>query len=187
MHLKDILSALSGIIFFIAFVPYIGAIVKGKTKPAKASWLIWATLDSIILIGMYFKHSLNGQIVGAVAGAWIIAILAIKYGKPGWTILDKLCLAGAALGILLWQIWDNPNLAIATSLVVILLGSIPTFVSAYKDPSKEDRKAWTIFFVSCVIAIPAIPVWTLENAGQPIVFLVVETVMMYLLYIKPRK
>lgn len=187
MHLKDILSALSGVIFFIAFIPYIWAITKGKTKPAKASWLIWATLDSIILIGMYFKHSLNGQIIGAVAGAWIIAILAIKYGVAGWTILDKFCLAGAALGILLWQISGNPNFGITTSLVVILLGSIPTFASAYKDPSKEDRKTWTIFFISCVIAIPAIPTWTLENAGQPIIFLVVETVMMYLLYIKPKK
>ncbi|MDP3793561.1 MAG: hypothetical protein Q8R07_02295, partial [Candidatus Uhrbacteria bacterium] len=72
------------------------------------------------------------------------------------------------------------------SLSVVCLGSMPTFVSAWRDPSKEDRTAWAIFWLSCVVAIIAIPRWTLMDAAQPIIFTVIESIMMYLLWIKPR-
>lgn len=175
---------MAGILFVAAFVPYIRAILRNETKPAKASWLIWATLDSITLAGMYAAGTLNGQILGAVTGAWIVAGLAMKYGESGWSLLDKFCLAGAALGITLWQVFDSPVLGIVTSLSVVFIGAIPTFVSAWKEPSRENRTAWTIYWISCVFALIAVPEWTLASAAQPVVFFAVESVMMYILYIK---
>lgn len=186
MPIRNALSIVAGLLFIVAFVPYIRAIVRGDTKPAKASWIIWASLDSITIAGMYSKDAVNDQILGAVLGAWTVAILALRYGTPGWTRIDKLCLGGAVLGIVLWQVFSNPVIGIMTSLSVIFLGSIPTFRSAWKDPSKEDRVAWTIFWVSCVAAVAAIPSWTLQDASQPITFFVIESIMMYILYFRPR-
>jgi hypothetical protein len=40
---KQTLSVIAGILFVAGFFPYIKAILKGETKPAKASWIIWAT------------------------------------------------------------------------------------------------------------------------------------------------
>ncbi|MBI4992462.1 MAG: hypothetical protein HZB99_04575 [Candidatus Harrisonbacteria bacterium] len=179
------LSAVAGLLFIAAFVPYIRAILLGETKPAKSSWLIWASLDTITLAGMYAKDTVNGQILGAVIGAWVVVALALKYGTPGWTKLDKFCLAGAVLGIVLWQAFSNPVLGIMTSLSVVFLGSIPTFMSAWTDPSREDKLAWTIFWVSCVCAVIAIPQWTLADAAQPVTFFAIETIMMYILYVRP--
>src|SRR5581483_6426724 len=71
---KEILSVLAGILFIVGFVPYIRAIVRKETKPAKASWIIWASLDSITIAGMYAKDAVNGQIVGACLGAWVVVI-----------------------------------------------------------------------------------------------------------------
>ena len=64
----------------------------------------------------------------------------------------------------------------------VFLGSIPTFVSAWKDPSREDKLAWTIYFASCIFTMFGIQNWTLEETAQPITFLVDETVMVYILY-----
>lgn len=186
MHLKDSLSIIAGVLFVAAFVPYVRAILRKETHPAKASWVIWATLDSITFAGMLTEHTVNGQIVGAILGAWTVVALAVKYGKPGWTRLDKSCLGGAVLGIALWKVFSNPVLGIMTSLSVVFLGSIPTFASAWKDPSKEDRTAWTIFWISCVFAVIAIPAWTLADAAQPITFFLIESIMMYILYVRPR-
>jgi len=183
---QSVLSVVAGLLFLAGFFPYILAILRGQTKPAKASWIIWASLDTITLLGMYAKDAVNGQIVGAVLGVWIVVALAIKYGKPGWTKLDRLCLVGAVIGIVLWQAFSNPVLAILTSQSVVFLGSIPTFVSAWHDPSKEDRIAWTIYWLSCVAAVIAIPSWTLQDTAQPITFFTIETIMMYLLYLKPQ-
>ncbi|MDD5290247.1 MAG: hypothetical protein PHT40_03570 [Patescibacteria group bacterium] len=181
---KPVLSIVAGVLYVIAFVPYIRAILRGA-KPAKASWIIWATLDSITIVGMFLKHSINGQIVGAMLGAWAVVVLAIKYGTPGWTKLDKFCFGGAIVGITLMFI--NPVFSIVASLSVVFLGSFPTFVSAWHDPSRENKTAWTLYWVSCVIALIAIPSWTIANAAQPITFTAIETIMMFILFIKPRR
>lgn len=186
MTLQNALTVVAGILFFAGFVPYILAILRGETKPAKASWIIWGSLDTIALAAMYAKGALNGQIVGAVLGAWVIVALAMRYGTPGWKKLDIVCLGGAVLGIVLWQTFNDPLLGIITSQVVTLIGALPTWRSAWQDPSKEDKLAWTIFWLSCVVAVVAIPAWTLQDAAQPMTFFTIETIMMILLFVKPR-
>ena len=99
METKYVLTVIAGVLFIIGFVPYIRAIVRKETKPTTASWLIWATLDTITLAGMFFKNAVNGQIIGAVLGAWVVVVLALIYGTRGWTKLDKYCLGGAVLGV----------------------------------------------------------------------------------------
>ncbi|MBT3282563.1 hypothetical protein HN375_00140 [bacterium] len=186
MDIRIILTVVAGFLFLFALFPYIFAIIRGETKPSKATWIIWGTIDIIVLSGMYFEDSVNGQIVGATIGAWTIVIFSIKYGTSGWTKTDKFCFGGAVLGIILWQIFNDPILGIVTSSIVALIGSVPTFVSTWKDPTKENKIAWTMFWVSCICTIFIIPKWDIANALQPIVFFTVESVMMYLLFINPR-
>jgi hypothetical protein len=128
----------------------------------------------------------NGQIVGAITGAWIVVVLALKYGVPGWTKVDKFCLGSVIIGLGLWGVFDNPVISIVVNCGAGLIGSIPTIMTAWKDPSQENKLAWTIFFASCVCAIVAIPHWTPADAAQPITFFTIETIMMYVLWIRPR-
>lgn len=188
----EILSVIAGVLFVAGFVPYALAILgrdiwfqKIKpTKPARASWIIWVSLDTITLAGMYAKNTVNGQILGAVIGGLMIIALVLKYGTPGWTKLDAYCLGGAAFGIILWQMSGEANFGIVVSNLVVFLGSIPTFISAWKDPSHENKLAWTTFWISCVFAVIAIPQWTLADATQPVTFFAIQSIMMYILYFR---
>lgn len=181
-----ILSVLAGLLMVIAYVPYVSAIIRKESTPTKATWLIWASLDTIVFIGMLFKGTASGQILGAVLGSWVVAILALKYGASGWTKLDKFCIGSTVLGIVLWFVFSNPILGIITSLVVMLIGSIPTYISAWKDPHHENMLAWIIFLTSSVFAVIAIPHWTISDAAQPIVFLIIQAIMMYILIVRAR-
>lgn len=184
--MKETLSVLAGLLYIVGFIPYIRSILRKETKPAKASWIIWASIDSTVFAGMYAEKAVNGQIVAVVIGVWIIAVLALKYGIPGWTRIDKFCLGGAVLDIILWRIFENPILGIIIGLSLGSLGSIPTFTAAWSDPSRENRLAWTIYSISCVPAVISIPHWTLADAAQPINFLVLGIIMMYILHVRPR-
>jgi len=183
---RDLFSGIACVLFLGAFLPYIIATLRKKTKPMKATWIIWWVLDIITLAGEYAKHSINGQIIGAVAGAGIVVVLALKYGTPGWTRLEKLCLAGAFVGVAIWGLTNDPVWGILICSGVIFGGSIPTFISAWTDPKRENKLAWSIYFTSCFPAMLAVPRWTLADAAQPINFLIIESIMMYILYIRPR-
>lgn len=185
--MRETFSILAGILMVVGFVPYVKTILRRETRPAKASWLIWASTDIIIVAGMYAENAVNGHILGAVIGSSIITALSFKYGTPGWTKIDKSCLIGSLLGIILWQILDNPIVGIISSLCVVSLGSIPTLVSMWKYPDHEDTTTWTIFLFSSICAVIAIPHWTIANAAQPIVFLAINIIMMCILTMHARQ
>lgn len=191
MQSQSPLSLLSGFLFLAAFAPYIWAILRDRhkpdgAKPMKISWLIWTGIDCLTLAGMLAKHAVNGSIVGAILGALVVVVLAFKYGNPGWTMLDKICLAGAVSGIILWQALGDANIGILVGLSALLVGAVPTMLSAWRNPGAENKAGWTIWFVGAVCAVIAIPHWTIADAAQPVVFLIVETVMVSILYLKPR-
>lgn len=187
MNIYKILSIVAGIVFTLAFVPYIRAILKKQTKPAKASWIIWASLDVITFIGMAIKGTINGQIAAAIICASSVVILAMIYGEKRWTKLDKFCLAGALLGVVLWIAFRDAIFGIIVSQVVIFLGSFPTFKNAWQHPDRENKAAWMLYWLSCFPAIgTASHKLTLESLAQPVNFLIVESVMVYLLFIRRR-
>lgn len=184
--MQKTLAALSGILFLAAYVPYIRGILNGTQHPMKSSWFIWALLDSITFFGMLAQQAVNPQIAASVLGCWTVFLLTLKYGKPGLNRLDIVCLAGAALGIGLWIAFDSPRLGLAMSLAVTFLGSLPTFVSAWKEPRDESRPAWILFGLSSVCATIAIPAHTFKDAGQPLVFLLISAVMVAILFAPKR-
>lgn len=184
--MQSVFSFLAGALYVVGYVPYIRSIVFGQSKPAKASWIIWTALDMLTIAAMFAKGTISGQLVGSFIGSWCIALLAFRYGIPGWKKLDVICLLGGASGIFLWQYYRDSTYGIVIGQVTMLIGCIPTYVSAWKNPEHEDRLAWTIYFFSCIPALLAISQWNLASATQPIAFLISETGMMILLWIKPR-
>lgn len=179
--MRNILSVFAGLLFLMAFFPYIKAIRRGETKPRKSTWLIWATLDTIILASLIAKHAVNGQILGAVAGAWIVTLLAFRHGESGWKRLDIFCLAGATVGLILWAVTRDPVLGLGISIVVLLIGALPTIVNAWKHPEQENKLAWTLYWLSCLCAILAIGDWTFVNAAQQVAFTIIDTTMILIL------
>ncbi|MEK7121374.1 MAG: hypothetical protein AAB857_01560 [Patescibacteria group bacterium] len=175
----------SGVLFVVAFLPYIWAIVNHQTVPSLVSWAIWASVDTLAFLAMKKEKALNGQIIGAVAGAWTITILALVFGKLTMGSIEWVSIAGAVTGIILWQKTGNAVLTIIYSQVATFAGAVPTFVGGYTNPSQENPIAWSIWLVSCVCALFAIKKWDLANALQPLTFTAIETVMVILVVVRP--
>jgi hypothetical protein len=186
MNIKTALSVLSGITFIVAFFPYIRAIAKKETSPRKATWLIWALGDWIILIGMIAKGAVNGLIIGAVLGATTTFLLSLKLGEPGWNQRDKVCISLSLIAIALWIYFGDSNFGIALSLIALWIAAWPTYVSAWENPANEDKKAWVIFNITNVLATLAIPHLTFAEVAPPVVFMLIDVPMLYILFVRPR-
>jgi len=145
----------------------------------------WAIIDTLALLAMIKEKAAIGQLTGAVIGAWVIAALALVFGKLTMGSIEWVSIAGAVIGVILWQKTGNAVLAIICSQIALFAGAIPTFVGAYHNPAQEDPIAWSIWFVSCICALFAIRKWNLVNALQPLTFTVIETTMVVLVVIRP--
>lgn len=184
-----------GILYAVGFIPYVLSIWRtrkmvpgahGKIEPAKASWIVWGVIDTIILAGMRAEGCVNGQILGAVIGVWTVVILTLRFGKAGWATRDKFCIGIGIAGLVLWKVFSNPELGILFGLGGTLIAAYPTYVGAWKDPSHEDKLAWTIFAAACVCALAGVPDWTLTRAGLPVVFFAIDTPVTLMIYFRPR-
>ena len=150
----------------------------------KATWLIWASLDSITILGMNIENSINGQILSSVVGAWTVFFLSLRYGVLGWTWLDRICLASVGLSILLWWWFNSPLLGIIICLLANCIGSIPTLHSAWKDARRENKLGWVTGTIASLCALASVSNWTLAHYAQPISFLVIQIAVLYLLFIR---
>jgi hypothetical protein len=185
--MRNVLATLAAIMYFSGFIPYVVGIVRSGKRPVRSTWFVWALLDSITFFSMLAQHAFNFQIMAAVIGCWTVFLLSLKYGKPGFDRLDAACLAGAALGIGCWAALGDPKLGITMSLAVTFIGSIPTFVSAWKDPRDENLTAWIVITVSCVLTVAAVPSWSFVDATQPIVFLAIGAIVTAVLLARQRR
>lgn len=183
--MREILSWLSGIVFAVAYVPYILGILKKGKRPMRSSWFIWAVLDSIALWSMYVQHALNPSIVASTLGCWTVFILSLRHGKPGFGALDVGCLIASMLGIGLWIAFDSPLFGLALSLTIIVVGTLPTLASAWRDPADEDALSWSLYAAACVLAVIAVPRWVFADAAQPVVYLGISGPLALILLIFP--
>lgn len=152
---------LAGILGFAAFLPYIVAIIRGKTTPNRATWLIW-TIVGVVAGSSYYIGGANDTIwvaISFIAGPFIIFVLSIKRGEGGWTLTDRVCLFTACVSVLLWWLSGSALLGLCMGLVADLMGASPTILKAYRRPEGEDRASWAIWFIAGAINLVAIEDW----------------------------
>lgn len=160
----------AGIISFLAFVPYILSSLRGKNKPNRATWIIWAILG-VILLGSYKQagatHALWLSVANVLAFGAVV-IISIRHGEGGWSLLDLSCLAAAGLGLFLWWYFSSPLPALYLSVVIDFIGAIPTLKKSYLKPHEENRIAWILFWIANTINLLALEKWNLAMSLYPL-------------------
>lgn len=181
------MNTLSGVLFFVAFLPYAWAILHGQTVPSPISWVIWTAVDVLAYLAAREKDPQvsRGQLVGAIAGAGTITLLTLKFGKLSLGTIELVSIVGAIIGVTLWKRIGNATYAIVIAQAVIFVGSFPEFTIGYYRPQDENPIAWCIWLGSCVCALLAVKKWDTANALQPLTFTVIEAIMVWLVVVRP--
>jgi hypothetical protein len=177
VHLLRILfSATASFLAILSYYPYIKGILKGKTKPNRATFLIWTVIGVVEIISYLASGGglASGLLIAYTVGTGLIFVMSIKYGVGGGSLLDITCLLGALVGVLGWVITKNPHVALSLSIIAGMFGYLPTFKKVYLTPKTENTSHWVLCGVAAVFNIFAISKWSLFTASAPVYLLICD-------------
>lgn len=161
---------IAGILSLAAFFPYIISILKGRTRPNRATWIIW-TAVGFMLGASYYSSGARETMwvpVSYIVGPFTTVIFSLKYGEGGWTKFDRMCLAGAGISVVLWWLSGSALIALLINLFIDFLGALPTIRKVCFDPRGESKPAWFLFFAGNTANMFAMEKWTFAIAVYPV-------------------
>lgn len=144
---RHIFIVLSSMITILATVPYILDVLKRKTKPRVVSWFTWTILTGISAAASLTDHQYAAGVLSLSASVECMAVvlLGLKYGDKEFAAFDIYCQISAIAGLILWFIFNSPAIAVIASIIVDLIGSLPTLKHAWEKPAEET---WITFALS---------------------------------------
>lgn len=154
-------------------------IIKGKTKPRVVSWFTW----SLITVIAGSASLADGQYPAAILSfcaafeTLLVVVLGWRHGDRKLEWLDIACQAGAIVGLALWLAFDSPAIAVIATVVIDLVGSVPTLAHAWRRPHEET---WITFLLSGVGAGLALAVagdWRITAVAYPLYLLLINVLI----------
>lgn len=169
---NELLSAAAITLTLIAFFPYIGSILKEKTKPHVFSWVIWGSTTFVVFLAQLADKGGAGAWPIGVSGiiTMYVALLAyIKKSDSTITGIDWLFFFLALASLPLWYFTADPLWAVVILTLVDVIGFGPTFRKAYSRPFEEKLTFFAIMAARNLISIAALEHYSLTTVLFPAV------------------
>lgn len=186
MHeLLPVFGIIAGIISLAAYPPYIRDMLKGTTKPERATWLIWTALSGIALAGQIGAHARWSLIMtlAQTLGVTVIFLLSLKLGIGGLHRRDVTSLIVAAVGLVLWALTNQPIIAILLVIVVDAAGAWLTVYKAYQDPGSETIVTWWLDAISNLLGVLAVGSLNITLLSYPAYLLLANGAVVAAIYL----
>ena len=167
---------------------YLYETVKGKVKPNRVSFLLWSIAPLIAFAAMVNKgvglEAIMTLSVGVLPLTIFIGSFVNKKAEWKLTKFDLTCGALSVLGLILWQITQEGNVAITLSIVADGLAAVPTLVKAFRYPETEIAWPWIATSFGVVLTMLTLSEITFTNSAFNIYILVVNTFIFLFVYFK---
>jgi hypothetical protein len=166
MQTHEIIAVAAALLALSGAVPYVLDTLRGRTRPNRATWMVYAVVGSLAVISSYAAGGRWSLLTAAAYAIGPLAILlaSIRHGEGGWSRLDRACLGIAAGGVAGWAITGDPRVGVVLHTIADAAGTVPTWIKSWRDPAHENRRAWTIYAVAATLNLGAITAWTIGEA-----------------------
>ncbi len=167
---KEVLSGVAIALTFIAFFPYIRAIIQGAIKPHVFSWVIWGTTTFVVFLAQLEDGGGVGAWPIGVSGSITIFIAILAYVKRAdiaITRTDWLFFIMALSSLPFWYLTSDPLSAVVILTAVDVLGFGPTARKAYVYPHSESLLFFALFTARNLIVIMALENYSVTTVLFP--------------------
>ena len=176
--IPEYFAIIGAVIASLGGLYYLYETIVGKAKPNRVTWLLWGLFPMITFVAQR-SQGVEGLSWATFAAGFtpLLVVIASFFNKKAYwktKASDYYLMAAAVLGIVLWAVTDNPNLAILFSLVADFLAGLPTLIKSYKHPETESWIAYATSTLGFGIGVMAIHVYTFENYAFLIYLLIMN-------------
>lgn len=179
------------ILNLIGSFSYIVETIKGKIKPNRVSWFLWA-LSPLIAFFAEINQGVGIQslITFSVGFVPLLVFIASFVNKKSvWKLqaFDFICGALSIIGLILWQLTKVGNIAIVFSILSDGLAAVPTVVKSYTNPDSENYIVYLFTTFNAIITLMTINIWNFANYAFPVYILILDVLLVVLIKFRPRK
>lgn len=162
--------------------------IKGKTKPNRVTWFLWALAPLIAFSAELGEHvglqALMTFMVGF--GPLLVLLASFVNRKAYWKItrLDIACGVLSIAALVLWRVTGTGAVAIWLSIAADMLAAVPTLIKSYLEPETEHPDVFRNGALSAGITLLTIKQWTFANYGFPAYIFLICVVLYALIKFK---
>jgi len=153
-------------------IVYIRDTLRGKVQPNRISWGLWS-LAVMVAFAAQVKEgvgirSLATFMVGFTPLLIFLASFVNKKAYWKLTKFDASCGLLSIIGLILWYITKNANIAILFSIFADLMAGIPTLIKSYKFPETENWLEFASSFISVGIVMLTLKTFSFAFLAFPL-------------------
>ncbi len=176
---------------FIGGISYLVDTIKGKTKPNRVTWFLWA-LAPLIAFAAEIKEGVGIQSLMTFFVGFsplLIFLGSFVNNKSTWRLgkFDFICGGLSLIGLLLWYVTKNGNFAIFLSILADGTAAVPTIVKSYRFPETENYHVYLAYTIAAAITLLTIETWDFANFGFPVYILILCAILVFLIRFRSRK
>lgn len=167
--LPESFAIIGAVIGSLGGLYYLYDTTTGRAQPNRVTWLLWGIFPLIIFVAQRAQGIESISWTSLVAGLVPMLVVTASFfnKKAYWKSAprDYYLMAAALVGIILWAITDNPNLALLFSLVADILAAIPTLIKSISHPRSESWIGYSISAIGFGISLLSVQIFDFENAA----------------------
>ena len=166
-----IVGIIAALIQIGSAIPYVWDMLHGTTRPNIISFGLWGIIQ---LIAVFAQISAGASwsvlvLMAIVFNMGLIVFLGLRgYGYKKYGSLDWTCLALAIAALVLWQITDEPLVALVFAVVADILASVPTIIKTFREPLSENVFSWFVSTIGPIVSIISLTKFDTANLIYPI-------------------
>jgi len=176
---------IAGIINISGILLYVYDTIKGHSKPNRVTWFLWS-LAPFIAFSAQIKQGVGLTSILTFTsgfGPFMVLVASLLNKNAYWELkrFDLVCGAIAVLGVILWLVTKNPNLAIIFSITADGFAALPTLVKSFKFPETESMVTYLLASFGALLTLFTIDTWKLEFFAFPLyIFILCLTITIFI-------
>jgi hypothetical protein len=179
----------AAVINVLGTLTYVVDVFRGKARPNRVTWGVLTVAPmiafaSMLSQGVSFAQSIMTFSVGFSPFLIFVSSYLVKH--PAWQLkkFDIVCGLLSILGLLLWWVTGEGNVAIVFSILADGLAFLPTLVKSYFHPDTESPWTFMASEIATIMGLMTVTKWNFEHVGFQLYILVANIAAIAFIYFK---